>query len=200
MRSSFIILACFISGVLLSWYRLMPEAVLQVDWSLLILPVMMFSVGMSIGFDLKSLYAPLRMYKLKIVLVPLATIVGTLLACLLLSLFQKSVPMRETMAIGAGFGYYSFSAVYLKELAGPEIGTMALVSNLFREIFTLLATPLLVLFLGRLAPIAAAGATAVDTSLPVIARYSGQDFVVISLFCGVIVDISVPVLITLLYL
>lgn len=173
---------------------------LAVDWSRYILPVMMFLVGISIGSDLKNLYEPFRIYKLKIVLVPLATIGGTLLTCLILGLCWSAVSLRDTIAVGSGFGYYSLSAVYLKELAGSEIGMMALISNLFRELFTLLAAPLLVMYFGRLAPIASAGATAMDTSLPVIVRYSGADFISIAVFCGAVVDFSVPVLLSFFYL
>ena len=41
------------------------------------------------------------------------------------------------------------------------------------------------------------GATTMDTTLPIIARTSGQQFVVVSIFHGFIVDFSVPFLVTL---
>ena len=158
---------------------------------------MMFFVGMSIGADLKSLVRPIRQYKSRIILIPLSTITGTLLACLLLSFFMQSIPLRETVAIGSGFGYYSLSAIFLTQLAGSDIGMMALISNMTREIFAL---PLLAHYCGKLAPIAAAGATSIDTTLPIISQACGKDYVVISVFHGIIVDISVPVIISLLYL
>ena len=36
-----------------------------------------------------------------------------------------------------------------------------------------------------------------DTTLPIITRTSGQDFVILSLFHGFLVDFSVPFLVTL---
>ncbi len=67
-------------------------------------------------------------------MIPLSTIVGTIAACCLFSLFCP-VPLRETVAIGCGFGYYSLSAILLNELAGADIGTIALICNLSRELF-----------------------------------------------------------------
>lgn len=200
MKTSLFILCCFISGALLAWFQWIPAQWIETDYSFYILAVMMFFVGMSIGADLKSLWRPIRLYKAKIMLIPLATIAGSLLACLVMSWFLHPVTTRETVAIGAGFGYYSLSSIYLKELAGSEVGLMALISNMTREMGALLLAPILARYAGKLAPIAAAGATSLDTALPVITRYSGHQFVVIAVFHGVIVDLSVPVIISLLYL
>ena len=49
---------------------------------------------------------------------------------------------------------------------------------------------------GRLAPISAGGATTADTTLPVITKLCGKEFVVVSIVHGVMVDLSVPFLVT----
>ena len=77
------------------------------------------------------------------------------------------------------------------------MGTIALLSNIMREIITLLFAPLLVRCFGRLAPISAGGATTMDTTLPIITRFSGKDFVIVSIFHGFAVDVSVPFLVVL---
>lgn len=200
MRSSLIILFTFVLGVFIARFRCLPDIFLDTDFSIYILFLLMFVVGVSIGADIKELYRPLRQYRMKILLIPIATILGTLSFCTVLGLFLDGISVRETVAIGSGFGYYSLSAVFLKELAGVEIGTMALIGNLYRELFTLLFTPFLVRYFGKLAPISSAGATSMDTSLPIITRYAGENFVVVSLFHGIVVDMSVPVILSLLYL
>ena len=73
-----------------------------------------------------------------------------------------------------------------------ELGTIALMANIMREIITLLGAPLCVKYFGRLAPICAGGATTMDTTLPIITRYCGKDLVFISIFHGIIVDFTVP--------
>jgi uncharacterized membrane protein YbjE (DUF340 family) len=72
----------------------------------------------------------------------------------------------------------------------------ALLSNILREIITLLATPILVLYFGKLAGIASGGATSMDTTLPVITRYSGKEWSIIAVFSGVVLTILVPFLVT----
>lgn len=198
MKSSFIILCCFITGILLAYYRYVPDIFLTYDYSNYILPVMMFFVGIGIGGDIKSLYVPIKKYKLKIILIPLATIFGSIIITALISpLFD--ITTKETIAIGSGFGYYSLSAIFLNKLAGYEIGMMALISNMTREITALLFIPILARYCGKLAPISAAGATSIDTTLPIIAKSCGEQFIVLSIFHGILVDISVPIIISLLY-
>ena len=198
MKSSFIILCCFITGILLAYYRYVPDIFLTYDYSNYILPVMMFFVGIGIGGDIKRLYVPIKKYKLKIILIPLATIFGSInITALISPLFD--ITTKETIAIGSGFGYYSLSAIFLNKLAGYEIGMMALISNMTREITALLFIPILARYCGELSPISAAGATSIDTTLPIIAKSCGEQFIVISIFHGILVDISVPIIISLLY-
>ena len=196
MKNSLIILLCFAAGVLCSYWGIIPEC--DDSLSLYILYVMMFLVGIGLGSDLTALSAPIKKYKFQILLIPLSTIVGTIAACCLFSLFCP-VPLRETVAIGCGFGYYSLSAILLNELAGADIGTIALICNLSRELLTLLTIPLLARYCGKLAPITA-GATSSATTLPLISATLGEKYVIFAIFHGIIVDISVPVLIWLLYL
>lgn len=65
-----------------------------------------------------------------------------------------------------------------------ELGTIALIANIIREIFALLGAPLFVRYFGRLSPICAGGATTMDTTLPIITRYCGKDLVFVSIFHG----------------
>jgi uncharacterized membrane protein YbjE (DUF340 family) len=65
-----------------------------------------------------------------------------------------------------------------------------------REFITLIGTPLLARYFGRLAPIASGGATSMDTTLPVITRSVGTDYAVISVVNGVVLTALVPLLIT----
>lgn len=124
------------------------------------------------------------------------TILGTLSAAAAISLLFPHRSAADCMAIGAGFGYYSLSSIFITEYKGPELGTIALLSNIMREIITLLCAPLLVRWFGNLAPISAGGATTMDTTLPIITRFAGQPFVVVSVFHGFVVDFSVPFLVT----
>jgi len=155
----------------------------------------MFLAGVGIGADRKS-WNILRSINIKIFLVPAGIIVGTFAGVSLASFLLPSLRLREIWAVGAGFGYYSLSAIFISKLHSETLGLVALLSNIFREIFTLLAAPLLVKYFGNLAGIASGGATSMDTTLPVISKYSGKDYAIISLFSGIVLTILVPILVT----
>lgn len=97
---------------------------------------------------------------------------------------------------GIGFGYYSLSSIFITEYKGTELGTIALLSNIVREMITLLLSPLLVKVAGPLAPIAAGGVTSMDTTLPIIMDSSGKQYAVVSLFHGFVLEFSIPFIVT----
>ena len=195
MKGSLIIVGFFVLGVVLARLDFLPDRMVENDFSIYVLFILMFLVGMSIGGDTEALKA-LKKQRVKIVFVPLATILGTLAGCALVSLVLPGRSLTDCLAVGAGFGYYSLSSVFITEYRGAELGTIALTANILREIITLVGAPWLVCWFGKLAPICAGGATTMDTTLPVITRFSGKEFVVISIFHGFVVDFSVPFLVT----
>lgn len=196
MKGSLIIVGFFVLGALCGVYHLIPYDFTQSKLSFYALCALMFSVGVSVGNDPQTL-RNFRSLNPRLIFLPVMTILGTLAGCAVVSLFLSHRSVTDSMAVGAGFGYYSLSSIFITEYKGPELGTIALLSNITREIITLLFAPLLVRWFGNLAPISAGGATTMDTTLPIITRYSGQSFVVVSIFHGFVVDFSVPFLVTL---
>ena len=195
MKGSIIIVSFFIAGTLLGRFDLLPAVLVNNDYSVYALYALMFLVGISIGSDEKAIQA-LRNQNLKIFLVPLGTIVGTLLGVYLVSFFLANRSVTDCLAVGSGFGYYSLSSIFITQYKGAELGVIALMSNIIREIFTLLLAPLLVMWIGKLAPISAGGATTMDTTLPIITKFSGKEFVIIAISHGILVDFTVPFLVT----
>lgn len=195
MKGSLIIVGFFVIGLLLSRFNLNLPIFQDGSLGMYALYGLMFLVGISIGSDKKALGA-IAKSNWRIFLVPLATIIGTLGGVAAVSLFLGERSLTDCLAVGSGFGYYSLSSIFITQYKGAELGTIALTSNIIREIITLLAAPLLVRYFGRLAPISAGGATTMDTTLPIITQYSGKEFVVIAIVHGIVVDFSVPFLVT----
>ena len=105
--------------------------------------------------------------------------------------------LYEMLAVSQGLAYYSLSSILITEKLGITLGAIALFSNVFRELLTLLLAPLLVKYLGPLAPIAAGGATTMDVTLPAILNASGKEYLVPAIYHGFVCDFSVPILVTL---
>jgi uncharacterized membrane protein YbjE (DUF340 family) len=195
MRTSLIILLFFAAGVMVGYLGVLPTALNGKDMSTWALYLLMFLVGISIGADDRALEA-LKSHGLKLFLVPLATIIGTFAGVAAIHLATTNLLFGESMAVGAGFGYYSLSSIIIGELHSEALGVTALLANVMREIITLLLAPFFVIWFGKLSPISAGGATSMDTTLPIITRASGNEFAIVSLFHGIVLTILVPLLVT----
>lgn len=203
MKGSLLVVVFFFLGCLLGWFGWLPAFIRENDLSVYVLYLLMFQVGLSIGSD-KQLKQILRNIRPRLLCVPLATIVGTLSFTALASLLLLRWGVFDCLAVGSGFAYYSLSSILITQLKEPslgaqvaaELGTIALMTNIIRELFALLGAPLFMRYFGRLAPICAGGATTMDTTLPIITRYCGNEWVFVSLFHGFLVDFSVPFLVT----
>ena len=165
MKGSVIIVSFFILGTLCGVYHLIPYDFTDSKLSYYALCGLMFCVGISIGNDPNTLKS-FRSLNPRLIFLPFMTILGTLAGCAVAGIFMSKWGASDCMAIGAGFGYYSLSSIFITEYKGPELGTIALLSNIMREIITLLCTPLLVKYFGKLAPISVGGATTMDTTHP----------------------------------
>lgn len=196
MKGSVIIVSFFIIGLIIGRADLTSLSIESSNLSFYTLCALMLFVGINIGSDSKILKS-FRAINPRLILLPIVTIIGTLIGSAIISIFIEQRSLTECLAVGSGFGYYSLSSIFITEYKGAELGTVALLSNILREIITLLLAPFLVKYFGKLAPISAGGATTMDTTLPIITKYSGQSFVIIAIFHGFVVDLSVPILVVL---
>lgn len=202
MKNNLIVLAIFGIGCL-AGAGFQPEADMH-NCSLCILYVLMLQVGIGIGSN-RSLQQELKKLSPKMLLVPAATITGTLAFSAAASLLLSQWSVFDCMAVGSGFAYYSLSSILITQFKEPsiglqlatELGTIALLSNIIREMMSLVGAPLIRKYFGRLAPISAAGVNSMDVLLPSITRCSGKEVMPIAIFHGILIDLSVPFFVNL---
>ena len=173
-------------------YSLIPAEHIPRELVSYVLYALIFTVGIEVGVH-ANVWRVVRTFHLKIALVPVSVIAGTFLGVGLVSVFLSGISVRHALAIGAGFGYYSLSSVMISQLDGEVLGVTALMTNLMREILTLLTAPWAARLFGKLAPIASGGATSMDVTLPVITKVSGKEYAVIAVCSGMILTFLVPV-------
>lgn len=193
LKGSLVIVAFFAAGCFAGLFS--PLDVTGTGMSAWVLYALMFCVGITLGHD-ATLASRIRSLDPRLALLPLATACGTLLGAAAASLLLPW-GVADTLAVGAGFGYYSLSSIFIADLRGPELATVALLCNVMREIFTLLAAPVVARLFGPLAAVSIGGATSFDTTLPIITRAAGRPYAVVSVFHGCAMDFSVPFLVTL---
>ena len=190
---SLVIVAFFVAGCVVGLFAPFDLAGSRV--SAYVLYALMFCVGITLGND-RTLAGRVRRLDPRLALLPVATAVGTLAGAALAAPLLAEWSLTDSLAVGAGFGYYSLSSIFIADFRGPELATIALLCNVMREIFTLLAAPLVARWCGPLAAVSIGGATTFDTTLPIITQAAGRPYAVVSVFHGCVLDYSVPFLVT----
>lgn len=156
------------------------------------LMILLFFVGIDIGKQ-KDIFEKVKKMGLRILLVPIAIIVGSIIGGIF-GAFLLKIPLNEGGAVGSGLGWYSLSSTILLADGYVELSALAFLSNVFREVLGLVSIPLIAKYLGKLETIAISGATAMDTSLPVISKYTDAETTIIAFISGVICTASVPII------
>ena len=193
MRDSLIVFVFFAVGVALGYADAVPTWLLDPDLPMIILSVMVVLVSLGLGAG-DNLHYMLRTFNWRMLLLPLCTIVGTLLFSALGVLVLRGFSLTDCLAVGSGFGYYSLSSVLIADLksatlgvqGAAELATVALLANVVREMIALFGMPLFARWGGPLAPISVSGVTSMDVCLPSIARYSGSDLVPLAILHGIV--------------
>jgi uncharacterized membrane protein YbjE (DUF340 family) len=162
------------------------------DGSLLLL---LFVMGVVFGMDRESI-SKMKQTGLKILIVPLAIAFGTVLGAVV-SAFALGLNIAATTAVSMGYGWYTLAGPLATQILGTKWGALGFTTNFLRELLTIVTIPLLAR-LDKYAPTAAGGATTMDTTLPVIIRYSGQDVLITAFSSGFILSLIAPFTITAL--
>lgn len=204
MGGSLLVLAIFVAGICIGMSGVLPVGCLPAGLGEWLLYALIIQIGMTLGYD-GSLWSTMRKVPLKAMLLPLCTLVGTLSFTALAGLCLGGWSLPDYLAIGSGMGYYSLSSVLIVELksdviglqAATQLGMLALLVNIIREITALVCGPWIAKWFGRYAVISAAGVTSMDVTLQMIIRCAGREIIPIAFMHGLLLDISVPVLVTL---
>jgi len=193
----FMMLAAVFTGTALSFSHILSNTVISscLDITNVSLLILLFLIGFEIGNNRESLRTLIKADRYSLI-IPAGTILGTLAGGFLVSLFTR-LSANEGMAIAAGFGWHSLSAVMLAEMKGSDIGAIAFLSNVFRESIALLSIPLLTKLFGSYIPIATGGATTMDVTLPIIEKYCGKKAAIVGFINGVILSTLVPIILPL---
>lgn len=194
---TWIVIGAILLGSLLGYWILPPGINAHLDTvTTIALCVMLVGVGVDLGGQ-RQTWIRLRALGWKILLVPiliaLGSIAGAVAGGMLLGL-----PVNESTAIGAGFGWYSLSGVLIAKIYSVEIGALAFLTNVSRELMAFILIPILAAKMGNLVAISPGGATTMDTTLPLIAQATDSDTTVVAVVNGTALSALVPFLVPLL--
>lgn len=180
-----LIIACLFGLIV----GLLLPANLNIDTAFsIILPVLLFSVGLSLGnIDLVSLVRNNKRF----LILPILSLTGSCVFSLIYASL-RGVGLKETLLAGSAMGFYSLPAIMVSTKFGALAGTLLLITNMIREAIVILLAPLLVRLFGKQSMVAVGGATTMDVSLAMIKEVAGDEYVPIAVLNGLVLTIGVP--------
>lgn len=204
MKGSLIVLAMFVVGIFIGVADLIPESYIPAELAEWLLYMLVIQIGVNLGYggNFRKILANISF---RAILLPLGTIVGTLIFTVLAGLFIGGWSITDYLALGSGLGYYSLSSVLIIDIksettgldVATQLGMLALLVNIIREMTALVCGPWFVKAFGRYAPISAAGVTSMDVTMPMIVRCTGQEMMPIALMHGLVLEVCVPLFVSL---
>ena len=160
MKNNLIVILCFTAGIFCGTFANTTISTYCEKLPQFLLYALVIQVGLNLGAnaELGKMVKDIRFSSL---LLPFFTIIGTLVFSAAASLLLTSWNIYDCMAVGSGFAYYSLSSLLIVQLkeasAGIEIasqlGAIALLANIIREMLALFGAPLYASFFGKFAPV-----------------------------------------------
>lgn len=193
---SWLILAAVVGGMLLGNYVLSPQQIAFITdlgpWALYLV---LFTIGYGLAQD-RSAWHRFSRLGWRVLLMPSATILGSLLGVALVGPWC-GLAFYESLSVGAGLGWYSLSGALLSSLGFSTLGAIAFLCNVIRELLAVVTIPWLATKIDPFLAIAPGGATTMDTTLSLLARYGTNESVLAALINGIVLTIAVPILVPL---
>ena len=150
-----------------------------------------------IGFDMGLEGTFIRDFKdagAKVIVFPLTVAVGTLAGAFVCS-FIVPVSIREALAIGAGFGWYSFAPVVILENGFVMASAISFMHNILRAMTAMLFIPIVAKKVGYLETLGLPASCALDICLPIVTKSTRSGIAIYSFISGLTLSILVPILV-----
>lgn len=153
-------------------------------------------IGLDLGLD-GTVVDNFKKVGLRILVFPAVVIVGTLAGAAACSLFME-FSLKECLAIGAGFGWYTLAPGIIMENGYVTASAVAFLHNVMRELFSIIFIPLVAKKIGYIETTGMPGAAAMDVCLPIVEKSTRSDIAVYSFVSGVILSTAVPIMVPLI--
>ena len=153
-------------------------------------------VGFTMGLT-GEITEHLKHVGIKVIVIPLLAVAGSLAGGALYGVLS-SLTVRESMAVSAGFGWYTLAPGLITEAGHTVAGAVSFMHNVMREVLGIIGVPMFARVFGYLECTAVPGVCAMDICLPIVERSTRSDIIVYSFMTGLFMCITVPVLVPIL--
>jgi len=191
IRECGIAFAFLLAGIGLA--KLLLMAHMNTEW-LPSVETFLYILLVLIGIDLVNAPISLKFLQFRTIATPVVVILFSLLGGTAVA-WLMDMDIRNGLVLSAGFGWFSLSGVLVTANLGEFYGAASLMTDLFRELLSIVV----LFFLGARHPVPAigtSGATAMDTTLPIIKKITGNHYIATAIFCGAVLSLVAPFLLT----
>ncbi len=158
---------------------------------------MILVAGIEIGSNRKLLAKICTPQNLALaVALPVASIFGSLLGAYA-SHFVTGLSAADSILVASGLGWYSLSSVVISTMHSTELGAIAFLGNMLREVSSFILIPLLARW-HKLMCIAPGGAATMDSLLPLVINAAGMHTGMFSFINGLVLSLLVPLFLSFL--
>ena len=155
--------------------------------------ILLIFVGIDLGLE-GTVVDNFRKVGWRVFVFPLVVVVSTLLGSGISGVFM-GLSLKESLAIGAGFGWYSLAPGMIMEAGLITASAVSFLHNVLRELFSILFIPRVARKVGYIETTGMPGAAAMDVCLPIVEKSTRSEIAVYSFISGVLLSILVPVLV-----
>ena len=150
-------------------------------------------VGIDLGLD-GTVVENFKRVGIRILAFPAVVVIGTLVGAGISGMLM-GLSIKESLAVGAGFGWYTLAPGIIMEAGYITASAVSFLHNVMRELLSILFIPLVAQKIGYIETTGMPGAAAMDVCLPIVEKSTRSDIAVYSFVSGVILSIVVPVLV-----
>ncbi|MBR5315913.1 MAG: lysine exporter LysO family protein [Firmicutes bacterium] len=158
--------------------------------------LLMWSVGFDLGLE-GTVIGYLKGAGFRVLLFPIAIILGTTAAGFIICMIFSDLSFGESLAIGYGFGWYTFAPISIANAGFIMASAVAFLSNVIRELGGIVLIPVLAKKLGYIEVASLPGVAAMDVCLPIMEKATRQDMIVYSFVIGLTEGVLVPMLVSM---
>lgn len=157
---------------------------------------LLFLVGVDFGLS-GTIVNSLKTAGFRVLIFPIVIVAGTLIGAFLCGLVLP-ISLKEALAIGAGFGWYTMAPIIITEQGYAMAGAISFMHNVMRELGGFVLIPIVAQKIGYIEATSLPGVASMDMSIPLIERACGEKIVIYSFMTGLLQSALVPVLVPLI--
>ena len=202
VKSTLIILTFVVAGMA-AGYFMIPEIFedtdafqdMSGDWLVVGICILLALAGFNLGLEGKVIQS-FKGVGIKVIFIPIAAVAGSLIMGAVYGLIS-SLTVSESIAVSAGFGWYTLAPGMLTEAGFAVAGAVSFMHNVIRETLGIVLIPIAAKKIGYLECTSIPGVAAMDVCLSIVERSCRAETVVYSFCTGALMCVCVPVVVTL---